>query len=84
MIKSKEDALELCKKYDVKLQNYKTVIVTGNGNIYVNTIEVDNSDNSELFYIKGGVEKPVEVVKEKEVLKPKKKIDNGNESNNNI
>lgn len=92
MIANKEEALELCKKYDVKLASYKTVIVTGDGNIYVNTTNVDKTDSSVLFYVKGGKEEqPVKVAEEQsekvvkeEKTKPKTKVKDGNESNDNI
>jgi hypothetical protein len=53
MIKSKEDALALCAKFSVKLSDYKTVIVTSEGNIYLNTVNVDPKDSSTRFEFKG-------------------------------
>lgn len=51
MAKSFEEANELCKKYEVNLKDYQTVIVTGNDSIYVSD-NIDPSDLSELFVLK--------------------------------
>jgi hypothetical protein len=53
MITSREEALELCKKFDVKLAEHKTVIVTGNNSIYLSD-NIDPKDTSQKFYLKGG------------------------------
>ncbi len=55
MISSKEEALELCAKYGVKLSNHKTVIVTGNNSIYLDTDNVDPKDSKVRFVLKGVV-----------------------------
>lgn len=52
MISTKEEALALCKKYEVSLKDQDTVIVTGNGNIYLSD-NIDPKDQGEVFYLKG-------------------------------
>lgn len=52
MIRSKEDALVFIKKNGVKLSNHKSVIVTENNSIYLDS-EVPGDDLSERFYLKG-------------------------------
>lgn len=54
MITSKDEALELCKKFEIKLADHKTVIVTGNNSIYLSD-NIDPNDTSEKFYLKGGI-----------------------------
>lgn len=52
MVTTKEEALALCKKYEVNLKDNDTVIVTGNGNIYLSD-NIDPKDKGEVFYLKG-------------------------------
>lgn len=52
MITTKVEALALCKKYEVNLKDHDTVIVTGNGNIYLSD-NIDPKDLGEVFYLKG-------------------------------
>lgn len=51
MIKTKEEALELCKKFDISLKNNDTVIVTGNNSIYLSD-NIDPADKSAIFILK--------------------------------
>ncbi len=53
MITSIDEAKELCVRYDIKLSEHKTVIVTGNNSIYLSD-NIDPKDTSEKFYLKGG------------------------------
>jgi hypothetical protein len=53
MVKSTDEAKELCAKYGVKLSDHKTVIVTANNSIYLSD-NIDPADTSEKFYLKGG------------------------------
>lgn len=68
MINSIEEAKELCVKFDIKLSEHKTVIVTGNNSIYLSD-NIDPADTSKKFYLKGGtitIEEPKEENEEKE------------------
>lgn len=73
MIKSIEEAKELCVKYDIKLSEHKTVIVTGNNSIYLSD-NVDPADTSEKFFLKGGTIS-IEAVKENKKEEPKELSD---------
>jgi hypothetical protein len=53
MITSIDQAKEFCALYGVKLSDHKTVIVTGNNSIYLSD-NIDPSDTSEKFFLKGG------------------------------
>lgn len=73
MIENKEQALELCAKFGIKLAEHKTVIVTGNNSIYLSD-NIDPADTSEKFFLKGGTisiettEDPIKVGTVTEVL----------------
>jgi hypothetical protein len=43
-MKSKDEAKEYCSKYGIVLSAHKSVIVTANGSIYLDTENVDVSD----------------------------------------
>jgi hypothetical protein len=71
-MKSKDEAKEYCSKYGIVLSAHKSVIVTANGSIYLDTEKVDPSDTSERFVLKGKEE--VKEIKVEEVKKqPSKK-----------
>jgi hypothetical protein len=77
MITNLEEAKALCLKYDIKLSEHKTVIVTGNNSIYLSD-NIDPKDTSEKFFLKGGTisiaeEKAEESKEIKEEPKTKKK-----------
>ncbi len=63
MIENKEQALELCKKYEVHLKDHKTVIVTENNNIYLSD-NIDPADIGKVFYLKGDKVTNEEIQKE--------------------
>lgn len=71
MITNIEEAKALCIKFDIKLADHKTVIVTGNNSIYLSD-NIDPSDTSEKFYLKGGTLSIEAEKKTEEVKKPKK------------
>ncbi len=75
MITSREEALELCKKFDVKLADHKTVIVTGNNSIYLSD-NIDPKDTSQKFYLKGGT---ISIEAEK-VVKPDEPVSSEGEA----
>jgi hypothetical protein len=53
MINSLEEAKEYCLKYGIVLSNHKTVIVTANRSIYLDTDNVDPADSPVRFVLKG-------------------------------
>ncbi len=74
MITNIDEAKELCVRYDIKLSEHKTVIVTGNNSIYLSD-NIDPKDTSEKFYLKGGTISIEEEKKEKaETVKKEKAI----------
>ncbi len=83
MVTSLDEAKELCAKYGVKLSEHKTVIVTGNNSIYLSD-NIDPSDTSEKFFLKGGTISIEAEKDKKEEIKSKnsKKIKDGTSDNN--
>jgi len=75
MIKSKEEALEFLKKNNVKLSNHKSVIVTSDYSIYLDSQVSEN--NSEVFVLKGEDNK----TDKKEEVKKSKKVKDGSADN---
>jgi exosome complex RNA-binding protein Rrp4 len=76
MITSKEEAKEYCKKYEINISAHKSVIVTANGSIYLDTENIDPADSPERFVLKGKEEAKKEEAKEevkKESKEEKKK-----------
>lgn len=71
MIKSREEALELCKKYEVDINKHNIVIVTENNNIYLSD-NIDPKDIGKVFCLKGGPEEIQEPTKEEPPLVPEK------------
>jgi hypothetical protein len=86
MITNLEEAKALCLKYDIKLSEHKTVIVTGNNSIYLSD-NIDPKDTSEKFFLKGGtisvekIEESKEEIKEEVKKQPSKKLKNGTSDN---
>ena len=70
MITTIDEAKELCKKFDINLKDHKVVIVTGNNSIYLSD-NIDPSDKSELFYLKGGTVSIEEVKEIQEIVSEK-------------
>lgn len=71
MIKNREEALELCKKYEVDISKHNIVIITENNNIYLSD-NIDPKDIGNTFYLKGGPEENQEPTKEEPPLDPEK------------
>lgn len=75
MIINIEEAHDLCVRNGVKIANHKVVIVTSDGHIYLNEINIPGS-----FILKG------EIIQEEIKDKKPKKVDtkDNGESNDNI
>ena len=69
MITNLDQAKELCVRFDIKLSEHDTVIVTGNNSIYLSD-NIDPADTSEKFFLKGG-KKSIVTEKAKEPLEYK-------------